>query len=249
MLECWLPRHRFNVDEYHRMREFGVLKPGDRVELLEGLIFDMTDRVADEGGVILSRESKAMDAVPHSWMPFHRFSVEEYYRMAEIGLFAADARVELIEGEVIDMAPIGALHCGTVDWLTKLFHVNLGDSAIIRTQGVVSLSGFAEPQPDIALLEPRDDFYRSAHPAGPDTFLVVEVSDSSLQADRTVKIPLFAHFGVPEVWIVDLVHDQVHFYRSLRDGEYTDVSSMAQPGLTRLSSLPGAGVDLSKLFG
>jgi Uma2 family endonuclease len=249
VMESWLSRHRFNVDEYHRMREFGILKRTDRVELLEGHIFDLTDRLADEGIAVSSRESRAMEAEPDAWLPFHRFTVGEYYRMFEIGLLAPDARVELIEGEIIDMTPIGSLHCGTVDWITALFHRTVSQHALVRTQGVVALSGFSEPQPDIALLERRKDFYRKAHPGAPETFLIVEVSDSSLRTDQLVKIPLFAHFGVPEVWVVDLLNERLHFYRSPREGDYTDVSSTAEPGLTALSALPDIAVDLSELFG
>ncbi len=236
VMESCLPRHRFNVDEYHRMRELGILKPTDRVDLIEGL-------------VITPRESKVMDADPASGLPFHRFTVGDYYRMSEIGLLAPDARVELIDGEIIDMTPIGSMHCGTVDWMTALFHKTVSQHALIRTQGVVALSGFSEPQPDIALLEKRDDFYRKAHPGAPETRLIVEVSDSSLRTDQMVKIPLFAHFHIPEVWIVDLLNERLHFYRSPRDGDYTDISFTANPGLTALSAFPDITVDLSDLFG
>jgi Uma2 family endonuclease len=249
VMENGLPRHRFNVDEYHRMREFGILKEADRVELIEGQIFDLTDRLAGEGVVCASRESRAMDADPDSWLPFHRFTAGEYHRMSELGLLAPDARVELIEGEVIDMTPIGSMHCGTVDWMTALFHRTVSQHALVRTQGVVALSGFSEPQPDIALLEKRPDFYRKAHPGAPETLLIVEVSDSSLRTDQLVKIPLFAHFGVPEVWIVDLLNEHVHFYRSPREGNYMEMSFTARPGLTALSAFPDITVDLSDLFG
>jgi len=249
-MENWLLRHRFTMEDYHRMREFGILKSDARVELIEGQIIDLTDRAAaDDDAILLPRESNAMDAAPDSWMPIHRFTVEEYYRMAEVGVLEPDARVELIEGEVIDMASMGSLHCGTVDWLAELFRKMLSQRAIVRTQGVVALSAFSEPQPDIVLLEWRQDFYRKAHPGAPETFLIVEVSDSTLRKDQMVKIPLFAHFSVPEVWIVDLPNERLHFYRSLRDGNYTDVSSTAKPGVTTLSALPGVAVDLSDLFG
>jgi Uma2 family endonuclease len=249
VMETWLPRHRFDVDEYHRMKELGILKPSDEVELLEGWIVDSTDRIADEGGAIDSRESKAMDAVPDSWIPFHRFTVEEYYRMAEIGLFAADARVELIEGEIIDMTPIGPRHCGIVDWLARQFQMRLGERSIVRTQGVVRLGAYGEPQPDLALLPLREHFYQEAHPVGSDTFLVVEVSDSSLQKDQMVKVPLYAHYRVPEVWVVDLMNDRLYRYRSPVAGDYSSVSSTDDPGTTEITALPGLTIDLSKLFG
>lgn len=248
VMQSWLPRHKFTVDDYHRMREFGILEPDARVELIEGHILDLTDRISSDSARV-ARESKAMAAVPDSWIPFHRFTVDEYQRMAEVGVLALDARVELIEGEVIDMASMGSWHCGTVDWLTELFFIALREHVNVRTQGVVRVSRFSEPEPDIALLQRRQNFYRDAHPVPSDTLLIVEVSDSSLRVDRKVKIPLFAHFGVPEVWVVDGANQILHIYRSPRKGEYTDVSSTASPGLTALSTIPEVAVDLSDLFG
>jgi Uma2 family endonuclease len=250
VMDNGLPRHRFNVDEYYRMAEVGLLSPDAPVELIEGQIIDITDRGApDTDHTIDSRDlSKAMRAASDSWTSHHRFTEEEYYRMVEVGVLAPDARVELIEGEIIDMAPIGSLHCGTVDWLTRTFVAAMGRHAIVRIQGVVRLHRFSHPQPDIAVLRPRADFYRAAHPGGAETSLVIEVSESSLWYDREVKVPLYAHHGVPEVWIVDLEHSQLHFYRSLTDGTYADVSFTSTPGLTPLSALPGVTVDLSGLF-
>lgn len=246
-VESWLPRHRFSVNDFQRMRESGVLKPQDQVELLDGLIIARSGGVP--GGGLPARESKAMDAVPDSWVPFHRFMVEEYYRMGEIGLFAPNARIELIEGEVIDMAPMGSWHCGTVDWITALFFGALPQRANIRTQGAVRLSPFSEPEPDIALVKRRGDFYRNNHPGPSETLLVVEVSDSSLQTDQKVKVPLFAHYGIPEVWIVDGVHERLHVYRSPKGSQYTDIVSMDHPGILALAALADVTVDLSNLFG
>jgi len=249
VMESWLPRHRFNEDDLERLYEFGILGPGDRVELIEGRIIDSTDARAGAQGTVVRRESKAMDAVPDSWIPFRRFGTADYYRMWEVGLFAPEARVELIEGEIIDMAPVGSPHCGTVDWLNEVLCAALRKHAIVRPQGVIRLSDFSHPRPDIALLERRGDFYRTAHPGPPETYLIIEVSESSLRLDQMVKVPLFAHFEVPEMWIVDLVHERLHAYRAPRDGEYTEVSSVERPGVTALSALPGVSVDLSELFG
>jgi Uma2 family endonuclease len=246
VIETWLPRHRFNEDDLERMYEFGILGPGDRPELIEGQLVNSTDRMA---GDIARRESKAMNVVPDSWIPFRRFKAADYYRMWEIGLFAPDARIELIEGEIIDMAPIGSQHCGAVGWLNEMLSDTLQKRAIVWPQNVVKLSDLSHPQPDIALLERRKDFYRGAHPGPPETFLIIEVSESSLQIDQMVKVPLFAHFAIPEMWIVDLVHERLHVYRAPREGEYTEVSSIEKPGVTALSALPGVAVDLSDLFG
>ena len=249
VMKGWLPRHRFSEDDLARLYEFGILGSEGRVELIDGRIVDSADRFAATTSVVPRRESRAMNAVPDSWMPFHRFRAADYYRMWEIGLFAPDARIELIEGEIIDMAPIGSPHCGAVGWLNEMLCDTLRKRAIVWPQNVVRLSEFSHPQPDIALLQRRKDFYREAHPGPPETFLIIEVSASSLRMDQMVKVPLFAHFEIPELWIVDLVHERLHVHRSPRDGEYTEVSSVEKPGPTALSALPGVTVDLSDLFG
>lgn len=178
----------------------------------------------------------------------HRITVDEYYRMAEVGLLAPDARVELIEGEIIDMPPIGPDHGSVVDKLTHLLVHAVGDHAIVRVQGAVRLSRASEPQPDVALLLPRTDYYRAGHPSGDNTFLVIEVSDSTLRYDRNVKVPLYARHGVPEVWIVDITGNQVHFYRNPADGRYRNEASAAEPGATPIMALPAVAVDLSGLM-
>jgi Uma2 family endonuclease len=178
----------------------------------------------------------------------HRITVEEYYRMAEVGLLAPGVRAELINGEIIDMPSIGSPHGGTAAQLTRLFSRALGDAAQLRVELPVRLSEYSELQPDLSIVTSRDDFYKSGHPAANDTLLVVEVSDSRLQYDRDIKVSLYAQCAVPEVWVVDLVHRQVHFYRTLANGNYTDASFTAKPGVIALSALPGVSVDLSGLF-
>ena len=183
-----------------------------------------------------------------SWPQRHRITVDEYYRMAEIGVLAPDARVELIEGEIIDMAPIDSEHASVVDQLTHLLVRAAGDRAIVRVQGSVRLSHITEPEPDVAVLKPRADYYRHEHPHGDDILLLVEVSDSSLHYDRDVKVPLYARYGVAEVWIVDLQHDCLLTYRDRANGQYRTATSTAHPGLTALTSLPDISIDLGKLF-
>ena len=165
--------------------------------------------------------------------------------MAEVGLLAPDARVELIEGEIADMAPIGTEHSSVVDQLAQLLMRAVGDLGIARIRGPIRLSQVSEPEPDVAMLKPRADFYRHEHPTGTDTLLLIEVSDSTLRYDRDVKVPLYARHGVPEVWIVDLQHGRMLFYASLADGEYRKQSSVDRPGVTPLAALPGVSVDLS----
>jgi Uma2 family endonuclease len=150
----------------------------------------------------------------------HRFTVEEYYRMGETGLLPPDARVELIEGEVVDMTPIGPLHGSIVDRLAHQLFRHLGDAAIIRVQGAVRMSDISEPQPDVTVLVPRDDFYASSQAGPGDVVVTIEVSHSSLRFDRDVKLPLYARSGIPEMWIVDVDARTVLVAADPVDGEY-----------------------------
>lgn len=185
-----------------------------------------------------------MASLPHK----HLITVDEYYRMAEVGLLAPDARVELIEGEIIDMPPIGMDHAGVVNLLNHLFVLALDKRAVVQPQAGVRLDLRSEPQPDLAILAPRDDFYRGKHPEPEDVLLLVEASDSTLRYDRDVKMPLYARHGIPELWIVDLQHNEVHFFRRPHAGQYLDHTVIREPCTARLAGLPGVVVDLSGLF-
>jgi Uma2 family endonuclease len=183
-----------------------------------------------------------------SWPRRHRITVHEYHRMAEVGLLAPDARVELIEGEIIDMAPIGKDHQSIVDQLTRLLVIALGDDAIVRVQGSIRLSDWSEPEPDVALLAPRADFYRKEFALGTDTLLVIEVSDTTLRYDRDKKVPLYARHGVPEVWIVDVQNDALLVYGDLRDGSYERHVALERPTSVPITHLPGVTLDVAALF-
>jgi Uma2 family endonuclease len=183
-----------------------------------------------------------------SWPRRHRITVHDYHRMAEVGVLAPDARVELIEGEIIDMAPIGKDHQSIVDQLTRILVLAVGDDAIVRVQGSVRLSQWSEPEPDVVLLAPRPDFYRGEFALGTDTLLVIEVSDTTLRYDRDVKLPLYARHGVPEVWIVDVQNDALLVYGNLRDGKYERHVSLDRPATAPVTRLPGITLDLAVLF-
>lgn len=168
--------------------------------------------------------------------------------MAEAGLLAPDARVELIEGEIIDMAPIGNPHNSAVDMLNQWLTLAVSGQAIVRVQGSFRLSDFTEPQPDIILLEPSEDFYRSRSATGEDALLVIEVSDSTFRYDRKVKAPLYARYGIPEYWIVDIEKARLHFLRSPSEGQHADLSFTDTPGVTELPGLGGKTLDLRRLL-
>jgi Uma2 family endonuclease len=193
-------------------------------------------------------EGKHMSAVMNDWILRHRITVDEYYRMAEVGILPPDARVELIEGEIIDMAPIGTGHTGTIAQLNQLLQNAVGDRAYVLPQLVVRLSDISEPQPDFALVKPRADFYKKKHPGPADTFLIIEVSESSLRYDLQIKAPLYARHAVPEYWIIDLKGRQVRFFRSPESGQYADVTSTDAPGIAAPVALPEVQIDLTHVL-
>ena len=178
----------------------------------------------------------------------HRLSVDAYYRMAEAGILADPHQVELIDGEIFDMAAIGSPHAAITNKLGRLFTRALDDEvALVAVQNPVRLDAYSEPEPDVILLRPRADGYRASHPGAADVLLLVEVSESSLQYDRSVKLPLYARFGVPEVWIVDLVGTAVEVYREPRDGAYASRERLTT-GLLAPALVPGATVDVAGLL-
>lgn len=152
-----------------------------------------------------------------------RFTVTEYYEMARVGILRPGDRVELIRGEIIAMSPIGDRHAGCVDFLTAGFCAALGAGAVVRIQGPVRLGPESEPQPDVAILRPRADFYRHGHPGPADVLLIVEVSDTTREHDRDVKIPDYGEAGIPEAWRVDLVEEVIEVYRRPGPGGYHEV--------------------------
>ncbi len=168
--------------------------------------------------------------------------------MAEVGLLAPDARVELIEGEIIDMAPIGTPHRGMVILLDELLHEAVGKRATVSCQSSIRLGEYSEPEPDLAILQRRTDSYRGKTPACEDTLLLIEISDTTWRYDRQRKVPFYARQGIPEVWIIDLSHCTVHFFRALSGERYAQESASKTPGAVAIPGVPGASVDLSALF-
>jgi Uma2 family endonuclease len=179
----------------------------------------------------------------------HRLTVSDYYRMAEVGILAPDARVELIEGEIFDMAPPGSLHASTVHRLNKILVHATGDDALVLVQNPVRLSELSEPQPDLALLRDREDFYARKHPGPADVLLVVEVADSSLRFDRETKAALYAAHGIPEMWLVDLRGRRLIRQRAPQEGVYMQVDEPDLDLPLEISGLPGVAIDLQQLFG
>ena len=151
------------------------------------------------------------------------FTVEEYYQMAAAGILTENDRVELIKGEIVKMSPIGTRHATCVRRLISLLSQLLGIRAIVDAQNPVRLNNNSEPQPDIALLQPRPDFYATAHPQPSDIFLIIEVADTTIEYDREVKLPLYANSGIAEVWIINLNQEVIEVYRIPNNNRYESV--------------------------
>ncbi|MFB6262553.1 MAG: Uma2 family endonuclease [Bradymonadaceae bacterium] len=144
--------------------------------------------------------------------PRRQFTADEYHRMAESGVLGEDDRVELLEGEIVEMTPIGSEHAGYTNRLNGLLQERVGSECIVSVQNPVSLGTFSEPEPDLALLRDREDDYISDLPGSEDVLLIIEVADTSLEDDRRAKVPLYARHGIPAVWIVNLQDDVVEVY-------------------------------------
>jgi Uma2 family endonuclease len=177
----------------------------------------------------------------------HRWTVAEYHRMGEVGLLNEDSRVELIDGEIVEMAPIGSEHAGHNNQLLSLLAYRLYGRAVVAGQNPVVLSSHEEPQPDIAVLRWRDDYYRTAHPHAEDVLLLVEIADSTLRYDRDVKVPLYASYGIPEVWLLDLQQKQLEIYREPAQGQYRQ-RDCRRTGTLAPIRCPDAVIDLAELF-
>ena len=164
-------------------------------------------------------------APPHSSsaleLPLRRFTVAEYHAMAKAGILKKGDRVELIDGVVVAMAPIGNRHLAVVDRYTKVFVRAVGDRAIVRVQGSIVLGEHSMPEPDLVILRERSDFYESDAAGPDDVLLLIEVADSSVDYDRGEKLPRYARAGIPEVWITVLPERIVEAHTEPADGRYT----------------------------
>jgi Uma2 family endonuclease len=178
----------------------------------------------------------------------HRLTVADYHRMGEVGILAPDARVELIDGEIIDMAPIGSSHVSTVLRLDHVLKDAVKGQALALVQAPIVLDDYSAPQPDLALLRLRDDYYRSSLARPADVLLIVEVAQSSLRYDRSVKVPLYARHGIPEVWLIDGMSPKLTRHRTPLRGVYarTDEPDLMKP--VAIERLPAVSLDLSGLL-
>jgi Uma2 family endonuclease len=189
-----------------------------------------------------------MAAQPANLPSRHRLTVSDYHRMGETGILRPGNRTELINGEIIDMAPIGSRHGSAVKKLIQFLTLATRGRAIVSAQDPVLLAPFSEPQPDLMLLKPRTDFYAAEHPKPDGVLLVIEVADTTLRNDRDIKVPLYARHGLPEVWLVDLESRLLHAFRAPSDDGYAECETFDKPGAIAPRLLPDCDVELSGLF-
>jgi len=207
------PMRRWTVEEYHRLSDEGFLDSRDKVELLFGWM-----KVKHPNRIDESRPWTEKSDIPPSWeMP--RWTVEEYHRMIECGILGPNDKVELIYGWIVKKMSINPPHASAVSMLSTLLAVMLHPEYIIRTQNPLAADD-SEPEPDLLIAPGPWSLYKRRHPSPPDAVLVVEVSDSSLRYDRTVKQKLYAETLVTVYWIVNLIDGLVEVYTQPRSGKY-----------------------------
>jgi Uma2 family endonuclease len=189
------------------------------------------------------------DILSRYQVPRHRLTVRDYHRLGEAGVLDEDSRVELLEGQLVDMSPIGPRHALAIDILTRLLLNAVGERAWVKTQNPIVLDDTSEPQPDFSVVRHPWHGYPHAHPRPPDVHLVVEVADSGLEFDRGAKLELYARGGIREFWIVDLTTNRVLVHRDPTDGTYTSVTIVDMSGTLQVEALPEVTIHHLEFFG
>lgn len=178
----------------------------------------------------------------------HRFTVADYHRMAEAGVFRHDQRVELLNGEIRDMLPPGPGHSGGTNRLAHLFAHKDKGRFLVWNQSPLSLNEDSEPQPDVMLVKPQADFYSKEHPTPADVFLVIEVADSSLSYDRNEKLPAYGRAGIPEFWIVNVPKKCVEVYREPHFTGYAKTAIVKHGGTVAPEAFPDIALAVADLL-
>jgi len=178
----------------------------------------------------------------------HLTHLDEWRRLGEANIFPPGSRVELIHGEILDMAPIGFNHAGHVIRLLNFFAPRIADKALINAQNPLQLGDLSEPEPDFMLLKPNDDFYSSRHPIAEDVLLLIEVADTSLKFDQTEKLRLYALHGVPEYWLLNLNDQCLEVYRKPRGEVYAEKNTLQAGDSVTLSQLPDISIQVSAIL-
>lgn len=176
-------------------------------------------------------------------------TVDEYDRMVEVGILDRDSRVELLEGELVRMAPIGSRHASVTARLTDLLVPRCGQRALVVLANPIRLLPRSEPEPDLMIVRRRADYYSAGHPTAADALLVVEVSDSSIGKDRLVKVPIYARQGVPEVWIVDIDGDRVIVHTEPQNSDFRRIRTAHRGEELRPTMVPSVAITVDEVLG
>lgn len=179
------------------------------------------------------------------WVTRRPITVEDYHRMGEAGILTEHDRVELIEGQLIEMAPITSNHAGTINALNHLLVTRLCLAGVVAVQNPVRLGNLLEPQSDFAVPRPRDDFYRRSTPTPEDVVLMIEIADSSLHYDRAIKRSLYARHRIPEFWIVNLTDGEVEVHRDPSEDGYATLERVGPDDVLAIGALPGVTIPVS----
>jgi Uma2 family endonuclease len=174
-------------------------------------------------------------------------NVLTYHRMGEMAIFNDGERTELVDARIMIMAPIGSEHADWVNRLNRFFIRIVPEEVTVSVQNPVCLDGHNEPQPDIALLRPRQSPYREAHPRAEDILLIIEVADTSLNYDSTVKVPLYARYSIPEVWVLDIRRNQLKIHRQPQLGKYQVMLCPNRNEIIVLDQLEAVAIDLGNI--
>jgi Uma2 family endonuclease len=177
------------------------------------------------------------------------FTVDEYYQMAAAGIIGPEERVELINGEVIQMSPIGDQHAGCVNTANKLLVRALGDDVVVSVQNPLQLDNYTEPEPDVVVLKPRPDNYRGKKARAEDVLWVIEVSDNTLRYDRTVKVDKYAAAAVPEVWVENLATDELLVFREPLGSTYAVCLTLKRSDSISPLAFPNCTFNVQDLIG
>ncbi len=178
----------------------------------------------------------------------HLTHIDEWRKMADAGVFSSDSRIELINGEILEMSPIGSQHSGCINRLNHLLSRTISDQAIISIQNPLDLGDFSQPQPDLMLLKPSADYYASQHPKADDVLLLIEVADSSLPFDQNQKLQLYALHGVSEYWLINLTKPCLEIYRKPGDGVYQEKMTLFSSDRISLLHRPDIEIQMSDIL-
>ena len=267
-------RRRFTRAEYNTMLDAGILLPQEKSILQDGFVmipdirdmgfgpnpnpgpFDATDpadqvlaerETVDRVAMEVTEIMNALNTGTQQRYAPRKFTVDEYYRMGEVGILSPDERTELLEGEIIVMAPIGSKHASCVKYFNRSFApLSMNDATLVQVQDPVLLENRTEVQPDLAVV--RLAPYADAHPRPEDVLLLVEVSDTTIGDDRRRKMPLYARLGIPEAWLADVNAQAVDIHTDPRDGVYTNVRTVEMDGTLTPTAFPDLVIPVRDIF-